>query len=67
MDLSAQLTRVEEDIANARKYYNATVKAYNNKVQTVPSNIIASMFGFKPKTMYLVEDETHREAVKVEF
>lgn len=67
LDLSAQLTRVEEDIANARKYYNATVKAYNNKVQTVPSNIIAAMFGFKPKTMYLVEDETHRESVKVEF
>lgn len=67
LDLSRQLSQVEADIANARKYYNATVKEYNNKVQTVPSNIIASMFGFKAKPMYLIEDEAHRDAVKVEF
>ena len=40
-DLSNQLTRVEDDIANARKYYNGTIRIYNNKVEMFPSNIIA--------------------------
>ena len=31
-DLSNQLAKVEEDIANSRKYYNGTVRIYNNKV-----------------------------------
>lgn len=67
LDLNAQLTKVEEDIANARKYYNATVKEYNNKVEMFPSNIFASMFGFKQRTMYIVDDVSNRENVKVEF
>lgn len=67
LDLNAQLTKVEEDIANARKYYNATVKEYNNKVEMFPSNIFASMFGFKQRTMYIVDDVSNRGNVKVEF
>ena len=45
-ELSEQLEKVEEDIANSRKYYNGSVKAFNNLVQMFPSNIIASMFGY---------------------
>ena len=65
-DLTNQLTMVEDDIANSRKYYNGTVRAYNDKVQMFPSNIIASMFGHKPKTMFEAS-ETERENVKVQF
>ena len=53
-DLSKQLTKVEEDIANARKYFNAVVKEHNNKVEMVPSNIIAKIFGFKSQKMFEV-------------
>ena len=53
IDLSQNLTKVEEDIANSRKYYNAVVKQYNNKVEMFPSSIVASMSGFKIKKMYL--------------
>ena len=65
-DLSNQLARVEEDIANSRKYYNAVVRKYNDKVEMFPSNLVASIFGFKLEKMFeIVEEE--RENVKVEF
>jgi len=65
-DLSAQLTRVEEDIANSRKYYNAVVRNFNNKVQMFPSNIIASLFKFKEEKMFEIVEE-QRENVQVKF
>ena len=67
LDLQAQLKSVEDDIANARKYYNAVVKEFNTKVESFPSNIIAGIFKFTRKTMFEVNDEAEREAVKVQF
>ena len=67
LDLSSQLKGVENDIANARKYYNAVVKNYNNKVEMFPSSIIAKMFNFGKKTMFVVDDTSERQNVKVEF
>ena len=65
-DLSRQLERVEEDIANSRKYYNAVVKNMNNKVEMFPGNIVAGMFHFKSEKMFEAA-ESERENVKVEF
>lgn len=67
INLNNQLQRTEEDIANARKYYNAVVKSYNNKVQMFPSSIVASMFKFSKMQMFVVENQSERENVKVEF
>lgn len=63
-DLSSQLTRVEDDIANARKYYNGTVRIFNDKVQMFPSNIIAGILGYKTKSMFAA-NENERENVKI--
>ena len=52
MDLSNKLTKIEDDIANARKYYNGTVRIYNNKVQMFPNNIFAKIFNYKTKRMF---------------
>ena len=65
-DLSRELSKVEEDIANSRKYYNGTVEMFNNKVEMFPSNIFAKLFGYKPKEMFET-DEQERENVKVSF
>lgn len=65
-DLSNQLTKVEEDIANARKYYNGTVRQFNDKVQMFPSNIIAAILGYKVKNMFEAS-ENERENIKVKF
>ncbi len=51
-ELSNQLVKVEEDIANARKYYNGTVRDFNNKVEMFPSNIIAHLFRYQTKNMF---------------
>lgn len=51
-DLSNQLAKVEDEIANSRKYYNAVVMIYNNKVEMFPNNIFATLFGYCPKTMF---------------
>lgn len=66
VDLSRQLVKLEDDIENSRKYYNGTVKNYNLKVLTIPTNIIASMFGFKEEKMFEAVD-AERENVKVSF
>lgn len=65
-DLSRELSKVEEDIANSRKYYNGTVEMFNNKVEMFPSNIFAKLFGYKPKAMFET-NEQERENVKVSF
>lgn len=67
VNLNNQLQRTEEDIANSRKYYNAVVKRFNNKIQMFPSSIVASMFNFKKQTMFAVDNAAERENVKVEF
>lgn len=66
LDLSHELKNTEQDIANARKYYNANVKVYNNQVMIFPSNIIAKILKFEKASMFEIE-ETERQNVKVEF
>lgn len=65
-DLSKQLTKVEDDITNSRKYYNGVVRIYNNKVEMFPSNIFAGLFGYKSKAMFEAS-ANERENVKVEL
>ena len=67
MDLQRQLQKIEEDIANSRKYYNAVVKEFNTKTESFPSNIIANMFKFTRKPLYEVDAEDERQNVKVAF
>lgn len=65
-DLSNQLAKIEDDIANSRKYYNGTVRLFNNKVEMFPSNLFAKMFGYESKSMFEINSD-ERENVKVEF
>ena len=67
LDLQQQLTSVEQDIANSRKYYNSVVKMLNNKVEMFPSNVIAKWFKFTKKDMFEVASSAERENVKVQF
>lgn len=65
-DLTRELSKVEEDIANSRKYYNGVVEMFNNKVEMFPSNIFAKLFGYKTKEMFEIDD-AERENVKISF
>ncbi len=65
-ELQRELKDVEEKISYARSFYNDAVRLYNNKVQTIPTNIIASLFGFKTESFFEAAAE-EKENVKVEF
>ncbi len=64
--LQADLGDTENKIAISRQIYNDSALTYNNAVQTVPSNLVASMANFGPRT-YFTADGDERSAPKVEF
>lgn len=66
MDLQNKLNEVEEKIRFARQFYNDTVMEYQNKLEMFPSNIVAKMFGFKPKAFFEAT-EAERKNVEVKF
>jgi LemA protein len=66
MSLQEELTSTENKIAFARQLYNDSVMTYNNKIQTVPSNIIAGAFSFNDREYFEVPEE-EKEAVKVDL
>lgn len=65
--LMTELSNLEGEIANYRKYYNATVKNYNVKIASIPSNIVAGITGFKPAELFVLTDETARQRPEVSF
>src|SRR5208282_3911278 len=55
MALQEELTGTEGKISYARQYYNDTVMTFNALQQTFPTNLIAGMFGFKPRDYFKVD------------
>jgi LemA protein len=67
LELQRQLAETEDRIAAGRRYYNANVRVYNTKVESVPSNIIANMFKFQKATYFEVNEPAVRQAPDVNF
>ncbi len=67
LDLQTQLKSIEDDIANARKYFNGVTRQYNTKIEVFPMNLLAGIFGFTKKPLFVVADEQQRQNVKVSF
>jgi LemA protein len=65
-DLQAALSQIEEQIAQARRYYNAVVRDFNTKTQTFPSVLIARAFGFSEREFFEVA-ESEKAAPRVQF
>jgi LemA protein len=64
--LMEELSATENKIAFSRQFYNDSVMALNNGVESFPSNIIAGAFGFKQATYFEVpEGETATPAVNL--
>lgn len=66
LDLQAQLSQLEEEIAFSRRYYNALVQELNTAIQRVPTVIVARMFGFREEEFFQA-DEADREVPRVDF
>ena len=67
LELQTALQSIENDLGNARRYYNATVRDYNTAIQQFPGSIIANMSGFKPREFYELENTQEAQNVEVKF
>jgi LemA protein len=67
LQLQRDLTDTEDRVAASRRFYNANVRALNTKVETVPSNIVAGMFGIHRAEYFETDDEQVRAAPQVSF
>ncbi len=52
---------MESQLQAARRIYNTDVQRYNSAIQTVPSNIVAGIFGFKEKEFFQIEEYKKRK------
>ena len=64
LHLQRSLNEVEEQIAAARRAYNQAVTDYNNALEMIPTNLMASMMGYKEKDVFEIT-ETERKNVNV--
>jgi LemA protein len=65
--LQNSLSEIEDNVQNARRYYNAVVRDLNTKIQQFPTNLFANMLGFKAREFFEVTATAEREAPKVSF
>jgi LemA protein len=66
-ELQEELVDTEDRIAAARRFFNGNVRDYNTRCETLPSSIIASLFGHKPESFWQVEEAIVRERPSTAF
>lgn len=62
--LQKSLVKVESQLQAARRIYNNDVTKYNTKIATFPNNLIANLFGFKEKNLFVLDGE---DKVDIQF
>jgi LemA protein len=65
--LQDELAEIEGELAGARRYYNATVRDLNTKIQSFPDVLVARPLGFGEEESYADADASIQTAPKVEF
>jgi LemA protein len=55
LGLQRDLSRIEDDIANARRYYNAVVRDFNTRQEVFPANLLAGLLGFHRRSFFQAE------------
>jgi LemA protein len=65
--IQEELSSTENKISFARQFYNDQVLTYNTKVETVPTNLVAGMFGFQKSEFFQLESAEEKEVPKVQF
>ena len=66
-DLQSQLSRIETELASARRYYNATVKELNTKIDVFPSNLVARKMRLEKRVYFELDSAEERVAPSVKF
>ena len=67
LDLQKQLKSVEDEIASARKYYNAVVREFNTALVVFPSSVVARRMRLEKQKYFELDSEEERQNIKVQF
>jgi LemA protein len=67
LKLQQELVNTEDRIQRARRFYNGNVREYNNRVEVIPSALIARPFGFKEREFFEIESAIERQAPTVKM
>ncbi len=65
LSLQRELALTEDRIAAARRFFNANVREMNQLCQSVPTNLVAGMFGFQSETFFELSSEAERVVPRV--
>lgn len=65
--LQEELTTTENRIQRSRRFYNANVRDLANRIETFPSNVLASMYGFQKREFFEIEDSSQRAAPQIDL
>lgn len=66
LSLQRSLTEIEDHIQQARRYYNAVVRDFNTRIAQFPANLIAGLFGFRPREYFGLSDEAEQAPPQVD-
>jgi len=67
LELQRELRDTEDKVQAARRFYNGNVRDLNIKIEVFPSNMVASIFGFKKMELFEIEEPAERKAPEVKF
>ena len=66
-DLQGNLGRIETDLQHARRYFNATVRDLNTRIESFPSNLVAQRLGWAPLDYFEIQNDAERAVPEVKF
>jgi LemA protein len=67
LDLQRQLQVIEDDIQKARRYYNGTVRDFNIRIESFPSNLVAQQLNFAKREFFELDNADQRQNPVVDF
>jgi LemA protein len=67
IQLQASLETLESEIQMSRRNYNGAARDLNIKVESFPSNLVASSFGFRQAEYFEIDNPADRAVPKVSF
>ena len=67
LNLQQTLTKIENELQAARRIYNIEVTTYNTQIHSIPTNIVAGMFGFKEETLFELQNQDAKDNVNVDL
>ncbi len=65
--LQSRITELEDEIADRRELFNASVNIYNIRIAHIPDVFVANVMGYKAKELWQIDNAAHREDPGVKF